>query len=274
MPWREIASPIMQTLAPYITFDHVEVAYNDFVSGLRSVTFQIDKGEFVFLCGQTGSGKSTIIKVLSGQVKPTKGKVMIESQDIGALAKDEIPFLRRKMGIVPQDFGLLPNKKVWENVGYAMRAVGKSRTDVRQQVPDILERVNILHRADAYPTELSGGEQQRVAIARALINDPPLLLADEPTGNLDPEHSEEITDLLLSLHARGTTVIVATHDMAVVDRVGHRILRMSAGRIDSRTPEEIAADDQADQNVVFEPNDEPAPPSQPAVTDPEEGTDG
>jgi cell division transport system ATP-binding protein len=155
-----------------------------------------------------------------------------------------------------------------------MRAVGKSRTDVRQQVPDILERVNILHRADAYPTELSGGEQQRVAIARALINDPPLLLADEPTGNLDPEHSEEITDLLLSLHARGTTVIVATHDMAVVERVGHRILRMSAGRIDSRTPEEIAADDQADQTVVSEPNDEPAPPSQPSVTDPEEGTDG
>lgn len=273
MPWREIAPPIMQTLAPYITFDHVEVAYNDFVSGLRGVSFQIEKGEFVFLCGQTGSGKSTIIKVLSGQVKPTKGRVMIESQDVGALAKDEIPFLRRKMGIVPQDFGLLPNKKVWENVGYAMRAVGKSRTDVRQQVPDILERVNILHRADAYPTELSGGEQQRVAIARALINDPPLLLADEPTGNLDPEHSEEITDLLLSLHARGTTVIVATHDMAVVERVGHRILRMSAGRIDNRTPEEIAADEQADHNGGIEPNDQPSPSSEPPVTDSEEGTD-
>ncbi len=273
MPWREIAPSIMQTLAPYITFDHVEVAYNDFVSGLRGVSFQIEKGEFVFLCGQTGSGKSTIIKVLSGQVKPTKGRVMIESQDVGALAKDEIPYLRRKMGIVPQDFGLLPNKKVWENVGYAMRAVGKSRTDVRQQVPDILERVNILHRADAYPTELSGGEQQRVAIARALINDPPLLLADEPTGNLDPEHSEEITDLLLSLHARGTTVIVATHDMAVVERVGHRILRMSAGRIDNRTPEEIAADEQADHNGELEPNDESAPSSEPPVTDSEEGTD-
>src|SRR4029077_18418570 len=139
------------------------------------------------------------------------------------LRDSEVPALRRAMGIVPQDFALLPRKKVWENVAYAMRAVGQTKRDVRKKVPQILEQVRIGHRADAYPHELSGGEQQRVAIGRALINNPPLLLADEPTGNLDPEHSWEIMELLRELNTKGTTILVASHDMMVVDRMDKRI---------------------------------------------------
>ena len=228
----------MEEQRAYISFEKVEVAYNEFVSGLRGVNLNIDKGEFVFLCGQTGCGKSTLIKVLSKQVEATSGKVYLGGKDLTSLDPAEIPFLRRQLGIVPQDFGLLQNKKVWENVGYAMRAVGRSRRDVRKMVPDILDQVNIMHRADAYPSELSGGEQQRVAIARALINNPPVLLADEPTGNLDPGHSGEIIDILLQLNQMGTTVIVATHDMAVVEQAKGRVVHMAFGRLDSQNQQE------------------------------------
>lgn len=217
---------------PYISLRKVEVSYNDYVAGLRGVSLNVEKGEFVFLCGQTGSGKSTIIRLLSSQIKPTKGEVILNNRPLSLVTPDEIPELRRQIGIVPQDFGLLPNKKVWENVGYAMRAIGRTKAEVRDQVPTILERVNILQRADAYPTELSGGEQQRVAIARALINNPPLLLADEPTGNLDPAHSDEIINILLELNAQGTTIVVATHDVNQVERAGKRVIMMNAGLID------------------------------------------
>jgi cell division transport system ATP-binding protein len=146
------------------------------------------------------------------------------------------------MGIVPQDFGLLPNKRVWENLAYAMRACGRTRREVRQLVPEILEQVNVLHRADAFPSELSGGEQQRVAIGRALINRPPLLLADEPTGNLDPDHSIEITQLLMDLNLRGTTVLVASHDMPIVERFRQRVVRLEGGLIvEDSKPEAVHA---------------------------------
>ncbi len=217
---------------PYISLRKVEVSYNDYVAGLRGVSLNVEKGEFVFLCGQTGSGKSTIIRLLSSQIKPTKGEVILNNRPLSQVTPEEIPELRRQIGIVPQDFGLLPNKKVWENVGYAMRAIGRTKAEVRDQVPTILERVNILQRADAYPSELSGGEQQRVAIARALINNPPLLLADEPTGNLDPAHSDEIINILLELNAQGTTIVVATHDVNQVERAGKRVVMMNAGLID------------------------------------------
>lgn len=217
---------------PYISLRKVEVSYNDYVAGLRGVSLNVEKGEFVFLCGQTGSGKSTIIRLLSSQIKPTKGEVILNNRPLSLVTPEEIPELRRQIGIVPQDFGLLPNKKVWENVGYAMRAIGRTKAEVRDQVPTILERVNILQRADAYPTELSGGEQQRVAIARALINNPPLLLADEPTGNLDPAHSDEIINILLELNAQGTTIVVATHDVNQVERAGKRVIMMNAGLVD------------------------------------------
>src|SRR5690349_5243264 len=195
----------MEGQAPYVLFDRVEVKYSDIVAGLRGVSLSVAKGEFVFLCGQTGSGKSTLLKCLTCEVRPTKGRVVLSGRDLSTVRREEVPLLRREMGIVPQDFALLPSKTVWENVAYALRAVGRTRREIRKAVPEILDRVNILHRADALPNELSGGEQQRVAIGRALINNPPLLIADEPTGNLDPTHSLEIMKLLVELNMRGAT---------------------------------------------------------------------
>jgi len=216
---------------PYVLFQDVEVAYTDLVHGLRGVSLTVQKGEFVFLCGPTGCGKSTFIKCLSREVWPTSGSVTLDGRDLERLPARDVPLLRRQMGIVPQDFGLLPNKRVWENLGYAMRACGKTRREVRNLVPEILDRVNMLQRADAFPSELSGGEQQRVAIGRALINNPPLLLADEPTGNLDPDHSIEVMELLVQLNLRGTTVIVASHDMPIVERYGQRVVLMEQGKV-------------------------------------------
>ena len=214
----------------------MRVRYTDMVHGLRGVSLTVDSGEFVFFVGPTGAGKSTLIKLLTREVRHDSGQVMLDGQDLGRMRNREIPALRRHMGIVPQDFALLPRKKVWENVAYAMRAAGHSRKAVRERVPELLERVNLAHRLDAYPHELSGGEQQRVAIARALINEPPLLLADEPTGNLDPDHSWEIMELLQTLNAKGTTVLVASHDMVVVERMSRRTIRVEGGLIalDSR----------------------------------------
>jgi cell division transport system ATP-binding protein len=209
------------------------VEYPGHVRGLRGVSLDIHRGEFVFFVGQTGAGKSTLLKLLSREVWHTKGSVLLNGRDIGRVGKWDVHKLRREMGVVPQDFALLPRKRVWENVAYAMRAVGHTRRDVRRRVPEILEQVNVAHKADAFPHQLSGGEQQRVAIARALINNPPLLLADEPTGNLDPGHSWEIMELLRTLNLKGTTIVVASHDMMVVERMDKRIVRMDGGLVDS-----------------------------------------
>ncbi len=216
---------------PTISFDHVEVKYSDLVYGLRGVTLDVQRGEFVFLVGQTGAGKSTVLKVVTREARHTAGRASLNGRDLSRVREGEVPKLRRQMGIIPQDFALLPNKRVWENVGYAMRAVGATRQEVRRLVPELLDKVSIGHRADAFPSELSGGEQQRVAIARALINDPPLLLADEPTGNLDFAHSMEIMELLLQLNLKGATVVVATHDIPVVERLGKRIVTFAHGKI-------------------------------------------
>jgi cell division transport system ATP-binding protein len=221
----------------YIGYENAEVRYTEFVYGLRGVTLQIERGEFVFFVGRTGAGKSTLLKLLTREARNTAGKVLFNGRDLSDLPDWSVPALRREMGIVPQDFALLPRKRVWENVAYAMRAVGHNRREVRIQVPQILEQVRIGHRADAFPHELSGGEQQRVAIGRALINNPPLLLADEPTGNLDPEHSWEIMELLKELNMKGTTILVASHDMMVVERMGKRIVTLESGQVlkDSKT---------------------------------------
>lgn len=222
---------MIATAEPYIAFKEVRVEYPGHVTGLAGVSFEIQKGEFVFFVGKTGAGKSTVIRLLTREVKTTGGAVTILGKNLREYSERNVHLLRRTMGVVPQDFALLPRKRVWENVAYAMRAVGRSRREVRQQVPDILDRVSIAHRADAFPHQLSGGEQQRVAIARALINNPPLLIADEPTGNLDPGHSWEIIEILQGLNLRGTTVLVASHDMAVVDRMKARKITLEGGQV-------------------------------------------
>jgi len=219
------------------------VEYPGYVTGLRDVSLQINKGDFVFFVGKTGAGKSTLIKLLTREVSHTQGIVTLDGRDLGRIREREIPGLRREMGIVPQDFALLPRKRVWENVAYAMRAVGHSRTEVRRKVPAILDSVNIGHRADAFPHQLSGGEQQRVAIARALINNPQLLIADEPTGNLDAVRSWEIMELLKSLNLKGTTVLVASHDEMVIHRMARRIVTLEAGAIVSDSANEEAKPD-------------------------------
>ncbi len=217
--------------SPHLSFENVEVKYTDLVYGLGEVTLVVQSGEFVFLTGPSGAGKSTLLKLATKEVQPTSGGVLLNGREIGHVKAREVPAIRREMGIVPQDFALLPRKRVYENVAYAMRAVGNSKKEVRRRVPEILQQVHIAHRADAFPHELSGGEQQRVAIGRALVNDPPLLLADEPTGNLDPEQSWEIMDLLKELNRNGTTVVVASHDMMVVTRMGERVVSLNQGQI-------------------------------------------
>jgi cell division transport system ATP-binding protein len=216
---------------PFIQFDNVEVQYGKIVFGLRGISLCINQGEFVFFVGKTGAGKSTVIKLLTREVRDYKGSVKLAGKEMRNYKDRHIAGLRRTMGIVPQDFALLPRKRVWENLAYAMRAVGHTKKEVRLRVPEILQQVKVGHRADAFPNELSGGEQQRVAIARALINRPPLLMADEPTGNLDPEHSWEIMELLKELNERGTTVLVASHDMMVIHRMGKRILTLDQGTV-------------------------------------------
>jgi len=221
---------------PYISYRDVQVAYPGHVRGIERVSLDIQRGEFVFLVGPTGAGKSTLLKLLTREAAHDEGEVRLDGEELSHYREWTVHRLRQRMGIVPQDFALLPRKRVWENIAYAMRAVGKTRAEVRDKVPQILEQVNIGHRADAFPNELSGGEQQRVAIGRALINDPPLILADEPTGNLDPKHSVEIMELLIRLNQRGATVVVASHDMLVIERLGQRVVRLEEGRIVSDEP--------------------------------------
>lgn len=217
--------------SPIIQFDNVEVQYGKIVFGLRGVSLCIEKGEFAFFVGKTGAGKSTLLKLLTREVRDYTGSVKLAGRELSTYKDRHIAGLRRTMGIVPQDFALLPRKRVWDNLAYAMRAVGHSKKEVRKRVPEILELVKVGHRADAFPHELSGGEQQRVAIGRALINKPPLLLADEPTGNLDPEISWEIMELLQDLNNLGTTVLVASHDMMVIHRMGKRIITIDQGTV-------------------------------------------
>jgi cell division transport system ATP-binding protein len=222
--------------SPYIAFRNVTVRFSDLVVALRNVSLEIGQGEFVFFCGPTGAGKSTLLKLLTRDVHETEGKTLLNGRDLTQVSDRDVPALRRAMGIIPQDFALLPRKKVWENIAYAMRAAGATRKQARNRAPDILEMVGMGHRIDAYPHELSGGEQQRVAIGRALINNPQLLVADEPTGNLDPDRSFEIMDLLAHLNRQGATVLVASHDMLAIERTRARIVRLDHGQIAEDKP--------------------------------------
>lgn len=214
-----------------IRMRRVTKIYKGNVYALEDVTLDVEKGEFVFLVGPSGSGKTTLIKLLIKEEEPTSGQIYIADTNINQLRKWKVPYLRRKIGCVFQDFKLLPHKTVFQNVAYAMEVTGKSRRLIEQQVPEVLKLVGLGHKLDAFPDELSGGEQQRVAIARAFINRPPILLADEPTGNVDPSLGEGIVRLLEKINSTGTTVIVATHDKNIVDAFRKRVIALENGRI-------------------------------------------
>lgn len=216
---------------PLICCSQVEVKYSNLVYGLRDLNLNIQLGDFVFFVGKIGSGKSTLFKILTRELLPTKGTYYYKGKDIRNIKKSQIPYFRREIGIINQDFALLPKKRVWENIGYAMRATGMTRGEVRKKIPEILEVVHMAHRGDAYPHQLSGGEQQRVAIARALVNNPFLLIADEPTANLDTENSLQVMQLLNELNLKGTTVLVSTHDLNMMEKMSKKIVTIENGRI-------------------------------------------
>lgn len=213
-----------------ITFENVTKTYNSNV-GLENANVHIDKGDFVFLVGPSGAGKSTFIKLILKEINADSGKIMVGDKEVTALSNREIPELRRGIGIVFQDFRLLPKKTVYENVAFAMEVVHKSKRQIRKRVPQVLSLVGISDKADKYPDELSAGEQQRVAIARAIINNPTLLIADEPTGNLDPDTATEIMDLLNQINITGTTIVMVTHAKDIVDRMKKRVIAIENGHI-------------------------------------------
>ena len=213
-----------------ITFENVTKTYNSNV-GLENANVHIDKGDFVFLVGPSGAGKSTFIKLILKEINADSGKIIVNGFDVCNMKKKDIPYLRRSIGMVFQDFRLLPKKTVYENVAFAMEVVHKSKRQIRKRVPQVLSLVGISDKADKYPDELSAGEQQRVAIARAIINNPTLLIADEPTGNLDPDTATEIMDLLNQINITGTTIVMVTHAKDIVDRMKKRVIAIESGHI-------------------------------------------
>ena len=215
-----------------ITFDHVSKTYaGQKRAALHGIDLEIDKGEFVFLVGTSGSGKSTFLRLILREHRPTEGHVFVAGNDVGRLPSWRIPGLRRQVGTVFQDFRLLPGKTVYENVAFALQVIGKSGAHIRATVPETLELVGLDDKADRLPDELSGGEQQRVALARAFVNRPPSLIADEPTGNLDPATSVGIMKLLDRINRTGTTVVMATHDSSIVDQMRKRVIELSDGAL-------------------------------------------
>jgi len=214
-----------------IEFRHVSKVYEGGDVGLDDASFQIVRGDFVFLVGSTGSGKSTLMKLLIKEIDPTSGAVVVAGKDLAAMDRKRVPLYRRNIGVVFQDFKLLPNRTVYDNVAYALQVTGGSRREIREKVPDVLRLTGLATKLHNYPDQLSGGEQQRVSVARAFVNHPPLLLADEPTGNLDPETSIGIMQLLHRINKAGTTVVVATHDSHMVDRMQRRVLELQGGRL-------------------------------------------
>jgi cell division transport system ATP-binding protein len=216
---------------PVIEFRGVCKRYDSGDIGLDQATFSIDREEFVFLVGSTGSGKSTVMRLLIKETDPTEGTIRVAGRDLADITRKRVPFYRRNIGVVFQDFKLLPNRTVHDNVAYALQVTGGTRKEIRAKVPDILRLTGLSTKLHNYPDQLSGGEQQRVSIARAFVNHPPLLLADEPTGNLDPETSIDIMRLLYRINRTGTTILVATHDQAMVDKMRRRVFELSHGRI-------------------------------------------
>jgi cell division transport system ATP-binding protein len=214
-----------------IVFEDVQKIYEPSVTALDGVSFTIDKGEFVFVVGASGSGKSTVIRLILKELDPTRGRIVVGGRDLGRLKRSKVPLLRRNVGCVFQDFKLLPNRTAAENIGYALRVQGQSASEIRKKVPEVLSLVGLSHKMNSRPEELSGGEQQRVSIARAFVNHPPLLVCDEPTGNLDPDTSVGIMQLLYRISRTGTTILMVTHDREMVDKMRRRVIALEAGKL-------------------------------------------
>lgn len=216
---------------PQIRLDGVTVRFDNGHEALKDIHLDVQKGEFIFVVGPSGAGKSTFIKLLLKEYDATKGAIYVSGQRVSGMHQRKIPYLRRQLGVVFQDFRLLPNKTVYENVAFAMEIIEARERDIRKQVPMILSIVGLAEKHKQYPHQLSGGEQQRVSIARAMINNPPILIADEPTGNLDPVTSWDIMKLLQQINQRGTTIIMATHDKTIVDAMQQRVIALENGTI-------------------------------------------
>jgi len=214
-----------------IEFHAVNKIYENGARGLCDFDLFIDKGEFVFIVGSSGSGKTSLVRMLLKEIEPSSGKIYVDGEDITQIQRRKLPYFRRKMGVVFQDFRLLKNKTVFDNVAYAMQIVEATNREIRRAVPQVLALVGLQKKAKAYPTQLSGGEQQRTALARAIVNRPPLLIADEPTGNLDPDTAWEIMTLLEDINDRGTTVVVATHAHDIVDDMQKRVIALRHGEL-------------------------------------------
>jgi cell division transport system ATP-binding protein len=214
-----------------IVFESVAKVYEPDVTALRDVSFVIEKGEFVFVVGASGSGKSTIVRLLLKELEPTRGRIFVGGRDLTRLRRSKVPLLRRNVGCVFQDFKLLPSRTAAENVAYALKVQGEGATSIRRKVPEVMNMVGLAHKMNSLPDELSGGEQQRVSIARAFVNHPPLLVCDEPTGNLDPDTSVGIMQLLYRINRAGTTILMVTHDREMVDKMRRRVIALEDGRL-------------------------------------------
>ena len=214
-----------------IVFQNVTKIYEPNVAALQDVSFVIEKGDFVFVVGASGSGKSTLVRLLLKELEPTNGRIMVGGRDLTRLRRSKVPLLRRNIGCVFQDFKLLPSRTAAENVAYALKVQGEGRNSIRRKVPEVLNLVGLSHKMNSLPDELSGGEQQRVSIARAFVNHPPLLVCDEPTGNLDPDTSVGIMQLLYRINRAGTTILMVTHDREMVDKMRKRVIALEAGRL-------------------------------------------